>query len=1184
MSGVTGKTKFYDGTTVAALNTTNASFLGLFSGDAVVLITGTATGNFMSKNAGTGILVTVTGLTIGGAQAGDYSLSQPLTTGNITPASLNITGVTAASKVYNGTTAATLNTSNAALAGVISGDSVTLNANAVAGNFTAKNVGVNLAVSVTGFALGGAQAGDYVAVQPSVFANIFAVPVTVAGLTANNKVYDGTQSASLNAGNATLNGVLNGDSVNLNAGGGVGTFAGKNVANGSAVTITGLTLSGAQAGNYALSQPTVSANITPAPLTITGIVAVNKVYDATTQAALVNRTGTLKGVLAGDIVNWGEFAATATFASKDVANNIAVTITGLTLGGTQAMDYSLTQPTTAANITPAPLTVTGITADNKQFDGTSTAPLNTNNAKLVGVLGQDGVSLITGGGARDVREHGPGNNVPVFVSGLTISGTQAADYQLIQPATSATIVGPISQFVVTVLSGSSIVAGNVVLFSVQAVDQNGNPLLSYNGPANITLATTPVDPLGKLPTSGALNSKGFGIFFGTLDTAGAYTAAASTGAFSGTSGKITVTSSTASRFALLAAASVITGSPLGFTVQALDSYGNIATGYGGTVRFTSSDPRATLPGDSSLTNGVGNFNVALNTPGSQTISATDTTSTNPFLTGTSKPILAAGLTVTSFTPTPDGFSATFNKAFVPADLALYGSDLTTVPDVTVIGNKNLGPIHGSLLLDPSNQRITFKATSSYLQIRNNVVMGTGISSPILPDATYSVTLVSGSGSNGFEDALGVGLDGANDGGDANFVTTFTTHFQASLTPVLSIPDFAHGPDSDTPIEVPNGAAAGIPITLFNAGGATDVSFTLNYDPALLSITGTLQGDASDAAGTLTLVADSGGLATFTFHDANPQAGTVVLGDISAVVPDSAKNQYQVKELLHLGNIAVAPNPGATPVGADGIHVNAYLGDVNANHNIEGLDKLAIDKVAQGRASGFSAYSLLDPVIVGDPASDLQVDAGDVSLIDAFIVKLHPTQLPAPPGLAGITSPNAPDPTLSLQKDVGGRMKADSSNVADASVSINLDEPHPAGSTGMTQAILTLTYDPKALRITPADITLGSIPSQGSGWQLTSLIDQASGQIVVFLYSTTPIAVNQAGSLINIAYQIVPGATASNTSMNLVTSASPFGMQYSTVVADAQGAMILSPGLDQLNIDLDTSRWTRSATANTSHRK
>ena len=218
--------------------------------------------------------------------------------------------------------------------------------------------------------------------------------------------------------------------------------------------------------------------------------------------------------------------------------------------------------------------------------------------------------------------------------------------------------------------------------------------------------------------------------------------------------------------------------------------------------------------------------------------------------------------------------------------------------------------------------------------------------------------------------------------------------------------------------------------------------------------------------------------------------------------------------------------------ANGIHVNAYFGDVNGNHNIEGLDKLAIDNVAQGRATGFSAYALLDPVIVGDVAGDHQIDAGDVSLLDAYVVQLQPPQIPVPPGLSGISSPNAADPTLSLVSGEelmvsGGNNSPLTTNPSqDIVVSVQLDQPHPAGSTGLTSAILALKYDPSVLSVTPADITLGTIPSMGAGWQIYSIIDPNSGQIAIFIYSSTPITDNLAGSLVNIAFHVKPGATAS----------------------------------------------------------
>src|SRR5262249_35340916 len=83
---------------------------------------------------------------------------------------------------------------------------------------------------------------------------------------------------------------------------------------------------------------------------------------------------------------------------------------------------------------------------------------------------------------------------------------------------------------------------------------------------------------------------------------------------------------------------VTAGTPATFTVTALDPYGNVATDYAGTVQFSSSDPQATLPADTTLTSGTGTFSAALLTAGTQSLTATDTA--NAGLTGTQ-----AGITV-----------------------------------------------------------------------------------------------------------------------------------------------------------------------------------------------------------------------------------------------------------------------------------------------------------------------------------------------------------------------------------------------------------------------------------------------------------------------------------------------------------------------------------------------------------
>jgi len=86
----------------------------------------------------------------------------------------------------------------------------------------------------------------------------------------------------------------------------------------------------------------------------------------------------------------------------------------------------------------------------------------------------------------------------------------------------------------------------------------------------------------------------------------------------------TATSVVATHFSVTTTAPVFTGAPFTVTVSAQNSTGAIATTYNGTVRFSSSDPLFVNPGPLTLTSGVGQATVTLNTAGTQTITATDT--------------------------------------------------------------------------------------------------------------------------------------------------------------------------------------------------------------------------------------------------------------------------------------------------------------------------------------------------------------------------------------------------------------------------------------------------------------------------------------------------------------------------------------------------------------------------------
>ena len=130
--------------------------------------------------------------------------------------------------------------------------------------------------------------------------------------------------------------------------------------------------------------------ISPAPLTVTGITAAGKVFDGTTDTTIDTSGATLTGTIYDmDDVALDDSAAVGAFESPDAGIGVTVNVTGLTLTGAQAGDYSLTATTTTAGITPASLSVAGITAAGKVYDGTTDATLDTDSAALSGTVYPD---------------------------------------------------------------------------------------------------------------------------------------------------------------------------------------------------------------------------------------------------------------------------------------------------------------------------------------------------------------------------------------------------------------------------------------------------------------------------------------------------------------------------------------------------------------------------------------------------------------------------------------------------------------------------------------------------------------------------------------------------------------------------------------------------------------------------
>lgn len=154
--------------------------------------------------------------------------------------------------------------------------------------------------------------GNYTGTASKTF-QITPEALTVSGVAASNKVYNGTTTATITA---SLQGVANGDSVQLTTP--AADFDTKDADTGKAVTIAAggsFTISGADAGNYTLTQPTVSgltADITPATLTAPG-----------NQTVMIRNNVTTKQTVSLPAVSGVEADGTLTPATVTVSENSA---------------------------------------------------------------------------------------------------------------------------------------------------------------------------------------------------------------------------------------------------------------------------------------------------------------------------------------------------------------------------------------------------------------------------------------------------------------------------------------------------------------------------------------------------------------------------------------------------------------------------------------------------------------------------------------------------------------------------------------------------------------------------------------------------------------------------------------------------------------------------------------------
>jgi filamentous hemagglutinin family protein len=312
----------------------------------------------------------------------------------IKPKAITLSGITAANKTYDGTSDATVLFDKAVINGKVGTDDLTLISST--GSFADKNAGTYKIVSLVN-TLGGNDRANYTITDQTTTATIEKKALTVSNTSAAGKTYDGNNTATITVG--TLSGFVGDEMVSATA---RGTFdsknAGSRTATASYTLVDGSNGSGL-ADNYSLADTTGhTATIAQKTLTVTGTSAAGKTYDGNNTATIT--VGTLSGFVGDEKVS---AIASGTFDSKNAGIRTATasyTLVDDINGNGLADNYSLAQTTNhSATIDKRAITLSGITAANKTYDGRETATVLLDKADFNGKVSGDDLKVISSSGS-----------------------------------------------------------------------------------------------------------------------------------------------------------------------------------------------------------------------------------------------------------------------------------------------------------------------------------------------------------------------------------------------------------------------------------------------------------------------------------------------------------------------------------------------------------------------------------------------------------------------------------------------------------------------------------------------------------------------------------------------------------------------------------------------------------------
>ncbi|WP_083631477.1 YDG domain-containing protein [Labilibacter marinus] len=193
---------------------------------------------------------------------------------------------------------------------------------------------------------------------------------------------------------------------------------------------------------YPVHYDSVYVTVTAKELTLSNLIADNKIYDGTTDVTF-SGSATLNGIVSGDDVTLTAGAITATFNDKNVGDDKPVSFQGYDLGGVDEGNYILSLVATEANITPKPISISVLDAQDKVYDGTNVAAYN-NTPLPAGAIATDDLSIDISESTSLFDTKNVGMDKTVSYAGFKLAGVDKDNYTLSQPLSSLATISKLS--------------------------------------------------------------------------------------------------------------------------------------------------------------------------------------------------------------------------------------------------------------------------------------------------------------------------------------------------------------------------------------------------------------------------------------------------------------------------------------------------------------------------------------------------------------------------------------------------------------------------------------------------------------------------------------------------------------------------------------------------------------------